>query len=112
MRILVSAQRISRTALIDVLGREGHTIVRLVRPGTGNREVSGARRKPSAGILLAANSTQRDRRGADAWFIWPARPSRMGDECRAEESIAREPHRSHPAFDRSASKLKQPPRVM
>jgi len=44
MRILVSGSTgFLGTALIDVLEREGHTIVRLVRPDTGRREASVAR---------------------------------------------------------------------
>ena len=44
MRILVSGSTgFLGTALIDVLEREGHTIVRLVRPDTGRRKASVAR---------------------------------------------------------------------
>ncbi len=44
MRILVSGSTgFLGTALIDVLEREGHTIVRLVRPDTGRREANVAR---------------------------------------------------------------------
>ena len=42
MRILVSGSTgFLGTALTDVLEREGHTIVRVVRPVTGQRETSG-----------------------------------------------------------------------
>src|SRR5258705_12591678 len=43
MRILVSGSTgFLGTTLIDVLEREGHTIMRLVRPGTGSRGVRSA----------------------------------------------------------------------
>jgi len=101
------------TALIDVLGREGHTIVRLVRPGTGNREVSGAPAKtvrwdPVGGQFDAATAE-----GADALVHLAGASIADGRWNAARKNLLRASRiEATRHLIGALSKLKQPPRVI
>jgi uncharacterized protein (TIGR01777 family) len=114
MRILVSGSTgFLGTALIDVLGREGHTIVRLVRPGTGNREVSGAPAKtvqwdPVGGQFDAATAE-----GADALVHLAGASIADGRWNAARKNLLRTSRiEATRHLIGALSKLKQPPRVI
>ena len=114
MRILISGSTgFLGTALIDVLGREGHTIVRLVRPGTGNREVSGAPAKtvrwdPVGGQFDAATAE-----GADALVHLAGASIADGRWNAARKNLLRTSRiEATRHLIGALSKLKQPPRVI
>ena len=114
MRILISGSTgFLGTALIDVLGREGHTIVRLVRPGAGNREVSGAPAKtvrwdPVGGQFDAATAE-----GADALVHLAGASIADGRWNAARKNLLRTSRiEATRHLIGALSKLKQPPRVI
>src|SRR6266436_7942305 len=114
MRILVSGSTgFLGTALIDVLEREGHTIVRLVRPGTGNREVSGAPAKTvrwdPVGGLFKAEAAE----GADALVHLAGASIADGRWNAARKNLLRISRiEATRHLIGALSKLKQPPRVI
>lgn len=75
MRILISGSTgFLGTALVESLGKQGHSIARLVRPGTLGKNVSATRTEvipwdPVAGQFDAAGAEEQMRS-----FISPARP--------------------------------------
>jgi len=114
MRILISGSTgFLGTALIDVLGREGHTIVRLVRPGSGNREVSGAPAKtvrwdPVGGQFDAATAE-----GADVLVHLAGASIADGRWNAARKNLLRISRiEATRHLIGALSKLKQPPRVI
>ncbi len=114
MRILVSGSTgFLGTALIDVLEREGHTIVRLVRPGTGNWEVRGAPAKtvrwdPVGGQFDAATAE-----GADALVYLAGASIADGRWNAARKNLLRTSRiEATRHLIGALSKLKQPPRVI
>jgi uncharacterized protein len=114
MRVLVSGSTgFLGTALIDVLEREGHTILRLVRPVTGQREVSGAPAQtvqwdPVGGEFDAAAAE-----GADALVHFAGASIADGRWNAARKNLLRTSRiEATRHLIGALSKLKQPPRVI
>jgi uncharacterized protein len=67
MRILISGSTgFLGTALVETLGREGHTIARLVRPGTSSKQVPGSRGETVAWDPIRGHFDAGAAEGADA----------------------------------------------
>lgn len=114
MRILVSGSTgFLGTALIDTLEREGHTIVRLVRPDTGHRDASGDRAQavrwdPVGGQLDATAAED-----ADALVHLAGASIAGGRWNPARKNLLRTSRIDATRHLMAAlSKLKQPPRVI
>src|SRR5258706_9643825 len=114
MRILISGSTgFLGTALIDVLGREGHTIMRLVRPGTGNREVRGAPAKTVRWDPVGRQFDAATAEGADALVHLAGASIADGRWNAARKKLLRTSRVDATRHLMGAlSKLKQPPRVI
>jgi uncharacterized protein (TIGR01777 family) len=114
MRILVSGSTgFLGTALIDVLGREGHTIVRLVRPGTGNRGVGGAPAKTARWDPVGGQFDAATAEGADALVHLAGASIADGRWNAGRKNLLRTSRiEATRHLIGALSKLKQPPRVI
>src|SRR6267154_2512692 len=114
MRILISGSTgFLGTALIDVLGREWHTIVRLVRPGTGNRDVGGAPAKTARWDPVGGQFDAATTEGADALVHLAGASIADGRWNAARKNLLRISRiEATRHLIGALSKLKKPPRVI
>src|SRR5713226_6252876 len=114
MRILVSGSTgFLGTALIDVLEREGHTIVRLVRPVAAQREANGGPAQTVRWDPVGGQFDSAAAEGADA-LVHLAGASIADERWNAARKNLLRTSRSEATrhLIGALSKLKQPPRVI
>ena len=114
MRILVSGSTgFLGTALIDALEREGHTIVRLVRPDTGNRNAGGDRAQTVRWDPVGGQFDATAAEGADALVHLAGASIADGRWNAARKNLLRTSRIDATRHLMGAvSKLKQPPRAI
>jgi uncharacterized protein (TIGR01777 family) len=114
MRILVSGSTgFLGTALTDVLEREGHTIVRLVRPDTGQPDASGAPVKTVRWDPMGGQFDAVAAEGADALVHLAGASIADGRWNAARKNLLRTSRiEATRHLIGALSKLKQPPRVI
>jgi uncharacterized protein (TIGR01777 family) len=114
MRIQVSGSTgFLGTALTDVLEREGHTIVRIVRPVTGQRETSGAPAKTVRWDPIGGQFDALAAEGSDALVHLAGASIADGRWNAARKNLLRTSRiEATRHLIGALSKLKQPPRVI
>jgi uncharacterized protein (TIGR01777 family) len=114
MRILVSGSTgFLGTALIDTLEREGHTIVRLVRPDTGHRDAGGDHAQTVRWDPVGGQFDATAAEGADALIHLAGASIADGRWNAARKNLLRTSRIDATRHLLGAlSKLKKPPRVI
>lgn len=114
MRILISGSTgFLGTSLIDVLEREGHTIVRLVRPETGQRVASSARAQTVRWDPIGGEFEATAAEGADALIHLAGASIADGRWNAARKNLLRTSRIGATRHLMGAlSKLQRPPRVI